>query len=219
MNLSSLIRVGVPLVLLGVLWVGSRPGWLTGGDGGRVPELGAGELVVDGVVGGVEGIGGFGEWLAGYRAGRDEAGLAVGVALAKERRRLLKALIVRDPERALERAVPAAARAGLPDEIVEQLETPISAAGGFELVVSCYTGGLVRPAGVPELERFVTIDAARYRAFTFGRRAELQTKDRISLHGIAIDDVLALSPEPVRRVAGEGGVVAGVIRRAAALCG
>ena len=69
------------------------------------------------------------------------------------------------------------------------------------MIVHCYTGGLRKPAGAPETERFVTIDSHRYRAFTFGRRAEMQTKDRISLHGIAIDDVLALHPNPVK---GEG---------------
>ena len=63
----------------------------------------------------------------------------------------------------------------------------VSTAGEFERVVSCYLGGLERPEGAPTEERFVTFDEKRYRAFTYGRRVGLQTKDRISLFGISID--------------------------------
>ncbi|MGI9242408.1 MAG: PKD domain-containing protein [Verrucomicrobiales bacterium] len=117
-------------------------------------------------------------------------------------------LIAENPQRALELAVPAGERAGLPPEIVDLLEVPISAAGEFEMVVNCYLGGLRRPDDRPELERFVTIAERRYRGYTFGRRAEMQTKDRISLHGIAIDDALAFHPEPVRRLDVPGAIVA-----------
>lgn len=146
--------------------------------------------------------------MAGFLSSRDPAAIPAGVALAEERRRALKELMERDPERALRLAIPPDARAGLPPEIAGLLETPISAAGEFEMIVSCYTGGLRRPAEVPEVERFVTIDARRYRAFTYGRRAEMHTKDRISLHGIAIDDALAFHPEPVRRLPDQDAIVA-----------
>ena len=54
------------------------------------------------------------------------------VSESQERRRVMKRLIETDPERALRLAISAATRAGLPDEVAEQLETPISAAGEFE---------------------------------------------------------------------------------------
>ena len=155
-------------------------------------------------------IAGFADWLEAFHAGNAPAAVPTGIALAKERRRSLKRLIETDPERALRMAIPEVARAGLPAEIVSELETPVSGAGEFEMIVSCYTGGLRRPAHVPEVERFVTIGTARYRAFTYGRRVGLQTKDRISLHGIAIDDLLAMSPDPVRRLPDQDGVVAEV---------
>ena len=85
----------------------------------------------------------------------------------------MKRLIETDPEKALRLAVSREARVGLPEEIVELLEVPVSDAGEFEKVVTCYTAGLERPAGAPEFERFVTIEAKRYRAFTYGRRVGL----------------------------------------------
>jgi len=141
----------------------------------------------------------FQDWLAEYGKTSSRVSVAEGVALARERRMTMRHLIETIPERALRMAISREERAELPEEIVEQLEVPISDAGEFEKVVSCYLGGLERPAGAPEYERFVTVDERRYRAFTFGRRIELQTKDRISVHGIAIDDVMAVSPDPVKR--------------------
>ena len=120
---------------------------------------------------------------------------------------MLKNLIASDPQRALQLAISAEARTGLPQEIADELEVPISAAGEFEMVANCYTGAQPRPSNVAEIERFVTIGEQRFRAFTFGRRAEMQTKDRISLHGIAIDDALAFYPDPVRRLQDQDGIV------------
>ena len=53
----------------------------------------------------------------------------------------------------------------------------------------------------------MTVDDRRYRAFTYGRRAEMLTKDRISLAGIAIDDALAFTPDPVRRLESAEGLI------------
>lgn len=149
----------------------------------------------------------FQSWLEVYREDPRAADLTRGVALGKERREILKGLMELDPERALKLALPADRRAGLPREVVELLETPVSTAAEFERVVSCYTDGAERPPGAPGEETFVAFDGNRYRAFTYGRRVGLQTKDRISLHGYAIDDTLAFAPEPVRMLAGDDGLV------------
>ncbi|MDA7888596.1 PKD domain-containing protein, partial [Akkermansiaceae bacterium] len=141
----------------------------------------------------------FQGWLEEYRKPGAGVSLEQGVALARERRAALKRLIEVNPERALELAIPEADRVGLPEEIEKFVEVSVSDAGEFERVVSCYLGDLSRPEGAPEEERFVTVDGKRYRAFTFGRRAELQTKDRISVHGISLDEVMAVSPDPVMR--------------------
>jgi len=208
MNFSRLLRIGLPLLALCLLWLVSRPQPgrpAAQGDLGAafipqgnqralpLPETAAED---------------FDAWVAEYQAAPDTVSIEHGLAFAESRRVAMGRLIEENPQRALQLAIPNEVRAGLPGEIVDLLETPISAAGGFELVISCYTGGLRRPAGRPELERFVTIGERRYRAFTFGRRSEIQTKDRISLHGIAIDDALAFHPEPVRRLDAPGAIVA-----------
>jgi hypothetical protein len=146
----------------------------------------------------------FDEWLDTFHSDTATADLDRGVRLARERRKVLKGLIQLDPERALDAAVRRDDRTGLPDEIEELLEVRISAAAGFERVVSCYTGDLKKPEGVSEEERFVSFDDKRYRAFTYGRREGLQTKNRVSVFGIAVDDVLAVSADPVREIPEDG---------------
>ena len=142
----------------------------------------------------------FREWLESYRANPTPSSLKQGIKLARERRAILKELIQIEPARALRQAIGKNERLGLPKEIEELLETPVSTAASFERIVSCYTGDLQRPEGAPTEERFVTFEDQRYRAFTHGRRTHLQTKDRISVIGISIDDVMAVSSDPVREV-------------------
>jgi hypothetical protein len=142
----------------------------------------------------------FRVWLDAFLAKPDRGQIPSGLTLARERREVMKRLIENDPAEALRQAVSREERKGLPREIVDLLEVPVSAAGEFELIVSCYTDGLRKPKSKPDMERFVTTDTARYRAFTYGRRAEMLTKDRISLHGIAVDDALAMHPDPARRL-------------------
>lgn len=149
----------------------------------------------------------FLEWVAEYRADAGAVDLAEGVRIAGERREVLKAMMELDPGRALRLAIPVEARVGLPDEIVDLLAVPVSTGAEFERVVSCYTDGLERPRGAPGEETFASFDGERYRAFTHGRRAGLQTKDRISLVGFSIDDTLAFSSDPVRKIGGDESLV------------
>ncbi|MDB4257799.1 PKD domain-containing protein [bacterium] len=140
----------------------------------------------------------FETWLTTYQADPTTADFQTGITLVTERRAALKNIIQLDPEKALQLSIPKSQRESLPPEIESLLETPVSTAAEFEHVVSCYLGDLIQPAEAPSEERFVTFNDTRYRAFTFGRRANLHTKDRISLHGISIDDVVAVDPNPVK---------------------
>ncbi|MGC6567170.1 MAG: PKD domain-containing protein [Akkermansiaceae bacterium] len=148
----------------------------------------------------------FADWLTEFQSSPVSTSLINGIDLAKKRRATLKRIIETDPARALQLAIPDDIRAGLPDDLTEHLETPVSAAGEFERIVSCYTGEFERPLGAPDEETFVTIKDKRYRAFTHGSRSNLLTKDRISIHGIAIDNSLALSPDPIRRLPSNHGI-------------
>ncbi|MDB4434449.1 hypothetical protein N9142_04860, partial [Akkermansiaceae bacterium] len=140
----------------------------------------------------------FETWLTTYQADPTTADFQTGITLATERRAALKNIIQLDPEKALQLSIPKSQRESLPPEIESLLEIPISTAAEFERVVSCYLGDLIQPAHAPSEERFVTFNDTRYGAFTFGRRTNLHTKDRISLHGISIDDVVAIDPNPVK---------------------
>lgn len=195
MTFTRFLRVGLPLLLLGLLWLNLRPA----APSPFRAQPPAQRVQLPTPASAIDPVSDFGKWTDSYLTSPNPAAIEVGVALAKDRRQSLKQLIQSDPARALQLAISDEIRNRLPAEVVAELETRISAAGEFEMIATCYTGGFRAPAGAPEIERFVTIDTQRYRAFTFGRRAEMQTKDRLSLHGIAIDDVLALHPDPIRK--------------------
>jgi autotransporter-associated beta strand protein len=132
----------------------------------------------------------FDAWLdAGPRADSADQGLE----LARARREAMKELIRSDPKAALERAVPYADRRRLPARVVNLLEIPVSTTTDFEAEIAC---GL--PGGRSFRQQWITLDGERIRAFTYGQRAEVMTKQKLSVHGIAIDDVMAMLDDPLR---------------------
>jgi autotransporter-associated beta strand protein len=132
----------------------------------------------------------FDAWLA---AGRHSETLARGVELAQARRAALKQLIQVDPQAALEKAVPYALRRELPEQIVDLLENPVSTTADLDVEIAC---------GVPVLgsyrQQWITLDGERLRVFTYGERDEVMTKKKLSVHGIAIDEVMAMWDDPLR---------------------
>src|SRR5262245_58626096 len=119
-----------------------------------------------------------------------------GVALALERRASLRALIQTDPRQALKQAVPLDILAQLPGSIQGLLEERISARGDFDVLATLPLPGVRNEA--PPIQRSIQIGERKYRAFVYGRREELPTRKNIPVHGIAVDDVVALHEEPVR---------------------
>lgn len=195
------LRIALPVLLLALVWWLHTPSQPTQQDSPIAPAAVHPPIAVS-----PSAPADFQEWLLNHQDSPESSDLAEGIVLAKERRKTLKRIIETDPARALRLAIPSATRAMLPAAIADELEIPISAAGEFERIVTCYTGELKRPPGAPDEETFVTIKGHRYRTFTHGSRANLNTKDRISLHGIAIDDSLALSPDPVRYLPSQNGI-------------
>ena len=116
-----------------------------------------------------------------------------GVSLARERRAALKELIQVDPEAALAHAVPYAARRELPRELQALLETPISTTADLNVAIAC---------GIPGIgshrQQWITLGDQTLQVFTYGQRAEVMTKEKLSIHGIAIDDVMAMLDDPLR---------------------
>ncbi|HSP41955.1 MAG TPA: PKD domain-containing protein, partial [Luteolibacter sp.] len=149
----------------------------------------------------------FDEWVA---AGRHSESLARGVELAQARRAALKQLIRIDPQAALENAVPYAVRRELPEQIVDLLEEPVSTTA--DLVVELACGG---PGGVSFRNQWLTLDDRRLRVFTYGGRSEIMTKEKLSVHGIAIDEVMAMRDDPLRELTAEEAANRGLTGRVA----
>ena len=85
-------------------------------------------------------------------------------------------------------------RRELPSAILEYLETPISDYASFDLFVACFGPDHNKDS----YERHTTIGESRYKVFTYGHRLNVTTKERLSIHGMAIDEVLAMTTDPIR---------------------
>ncbi len=137
----------------------------------------------------------FDDWLAG---GKYSEELAQGVELARARRAALKELIQNDPQAALARAVPYSVRKRLPEPVAALLEAPVSTVANLDVEQAC--GGSER---LSRRQHWVMLDGQRVQAFTYGARADVMTKEKLSVHGIAIDEVMAMLDDPLRELSPE----------------
>jgi uncharacterized repeat protein (TIGR02543 family) len=141
----------------------------------------------------------FKDWTERYLATdpASRAGLVPeGVELAGARRAALKELIRIDPERALEMTVPSGIRAQLPAEVASLLEEQLSARGKLDVLGVLSEPG--RELEIPPTLRTATIAGKEYKAFTYGERLGVPTRNNIALTGVAVDDVFALSENALR---------------------
>ena len=122
------------------------------------------------------------------------ANLQQGIQLAQQRRLALLNLIEQDPQRALELAVPHAVQRQLPAEVLTLLERQVDASGDLMTMATTLDGN----RGC-QIDRKVTLrDGQVFDAYTYGRRGAIPTRDNIAIHGVALDDKLALSEFPGR---------------------
>ncbi len=147
-------------------------------------------------------FGAFNEWTARYLAASDaeRSGLVdEGRTLANARRAELRQVIVQDPRRAIENAVPPVVRQQLPLAIAQRLEERVNETAFFGVM------GVAPSAentDVPAYRREVrTNDGGQYRAFVYGERLNQQTTENASIVGIAVDDLMALDERRLRTVA------------------
>ncbi len=136
----------------------------------------------------------FNDWLVTWRradAGSQPALASTGRDLAVARRSALKALIPVDARLALELAVPVGLRAELPADVQAQLERRVDQRGNLEATIACF--------GPTTLFNRTAVVAGEFlETHVFGRRDSQTTKFGLPLHGIAIDNVLALGESPFR---------------------
>jgi hypothetical protein len=119
-----------------------------------------------------------------------------GVRLASERRKALRNLIASDPARALALAVPQGVRRTLPESVTSLLEEHVSGRGSLDVF-----GALARPGSEKEVTptfHTATISGRNYKAFVYGRRLGVPSRQNIPLNGIAVDNLLAVNENPLR---------------------
>jgi len=166
-------------------------------------------------------FGRFSDWAARFQAAADDSTRAAleaeGVRLAGERRTALHSLVQSDPKRALELAVPVAVRENLPASVNSLLESRVSGRGDFSVLAAYPLPG--QEDTITPIRRTLSLDGVDYRAFVYGVRTDQPTKRDLPINGIAVDDVVALSENPVRRL--EPGEIARLNRQATrdAICG
>lgn len=148
--------------------------------------------------------------------------LEEGVALAKQRRSAIRQLIQSDPALALAAVLPGEVRRALPREVADELESEVAGTGDFIVACAMPAQGSTQ---MGMIQRTVRLDGRTYRAYVYGRRLGETTRFKIALHGIALDDVMALdesvltqldptqpvdAAEPVVDLSGSAGRFAGV---------
>lgn len=140
----------------------------------------------------------FEKWTARYVAAAPEERQAMeneGVLLAGARRMALAELIKEAPKQALASAVPNPLRAQLPDAVVALLEARVAGVAQLsKLGVS--PKGDEMPAEPTYKKAFV--NGREYRAYSYGRREYQTTKVDVSVLGVAVDGLLAVSESPLR---------------------
>jgi hypothetical protein len=141
----------------------------------------------------------FAAWANDYRiAGADKKPSLEqeGTRLARERRKALRGLIPTDPARALALAVPEGVRRSLPESVTSLLEERVSGRGSLDVF-----GALAKPGRENEVTptfHTATIDGRSYKAFVYGRRLGVPSRQNIPLNGIAVDNLFAVNENPLR---------------------
>jgi hypothetical protein len=142
----------------------------------------------------------FANWARDYleAAPQKRASLrAEGVALAEARRAVMARLIQTDPREAIANTPPVIVRDRLPQEIQALLEQRVSGEGDVFRVM-----GIAPPGSdkiIPTIEQ-ARIGDKTYSAHRYGDRALTPTLNDVSVHGISLDDHLAVLDSPVRRM-------------------
>jgi hypothetical protein len=146
----------------------------------------------------------FAEWAREYLATSLEArpGLvARGAALARARRPVMLELIKTNPREAIASTVPLRVRAQLPAEVGRELEERVSGQGDIFRVMGLPQPGVEEP--VPTVDQ-AKVGGRYFTAHRYGERALTPTLRGVSIHGVALDEHLAVSGSPVRMLeAGE----------------
>jgi hypothetical protein len=120
-----------------------------------------------------------------------------GVQLAKAHRALISNLISSDPAQAIAASVPNSIRAALPTEVSAELETRVAGLGDLSVLASLGTNA---HGARPLVEQFVRMNGQTYRAYVYGRRLGQTTKTAIPLHGVVVNNRMAVHEASLREL-------------------
>ncbi|MBC8095456.1 MAG: hypothetical protein H7Y43_06565, partial [Akkermansiaceae bacterium] len=134
----------------------------------------------------------FSGWAEQHLSRAGSANLAEGEALAWKRRQALLELIQSDPEKALGLAVPFRWRTELPEKVTQHFEQWVDARGALEVAVAEVSG----PG--KQVYRWAVIGEKRFEAYVYGRRRSEPSRADIPLHGIVLENKIAVQVEPLR---------------------
>ncbi len=144
----------------------------------------------------------FRAWVASYQSASPltRPGMVEqGTGLATTRRALMRELLLRDPEHAIELAFSPPERGALPGIIRERVERWHDGIATLHVIASTVTD----PSALSPVDRFVTFDDAEssfLKAGVFGRRLNQQTQRNLKLHGVELDGVIGLTGSPFRKL-------------------
>lgn len=142
----------------------------------------------------------FDEWLGRYMEATPDVRqglIAEGQRLAIARRSAMARLIREDPEQAIARSIPPDRQRLLPEAIAAELETRFDAHGDLDVVTVC--DGDEAGHG-HTVSRHLTLRAGRYEASVYGRRESQTTQYDLPVHGVMLDNAVAVHERPVRRL-------------------
>jgi alpha-tubulin suppressor-like RCC1 family protein len=142
-------------------------------------------------------VAGFRAWFADYESAPSPELLELGKTYAKQHTAELAKLIVSDPQRAIESAVPMVVRQKLPKEILMLLEDRVRVRGDYEVFGNAPLPGQ-EGTTEPYTRTVTTEDGKRWNAHVYGKRQWQRSTMNASLNGVAVGREMAVSDSPVR---------------------
>lgn len=153
----------------------------------------------------------FAAWCASWSAAAPDqqaALVARGVVIATERREAMKTLIRLDPELAIRLSIATGDRAALPPAVADLLERTVAATADYDVAIACalpHEDEAISHDHGDEITRTLHLDGTPHQAFVYGRRLDVSSKNALPVHGVAIDDLVAVAESPIRRLPAASG--------------
>lgn len=137
-------------------------------------------------------FGRFEEWLESAPPASSQPVSAQVMAMARERRAVMEALIASDPQQALERSMSLDVWQGLPQELKAEIEEPFSAIARYRVLPVC-SNGMTGGADLPDAVRYTEIEGSpSLETFVFGSRLGVSSKEKAPVQGIRLGNLAAL---------------------------